>query len=336
MEKGKLFVGVVLLEIGVMLFLGVRIYLKKQNVLGMRSINPISKDDVVFPSPPPDIKESERDRLQYYYEPVAGKRITKSKEWVPFESVYTINQDALNERFDYDVEKPIDTFRIITLGDSFTYGLHVDTRDNWTERLEDMLRTESVCTRYQTYEVINLGMEGYDIQYARERFFRRGTKYQPDMVLWLIRDLDLLQLNEVVRSKSEAYFEEMKATGEYERRIESGETYPAYNKALKEAQDEIGIENIVEMNTAWLQKFIGEYKGRVVFVGAPDHDRSLSLFEWLSDRHERVSYTIGLPDEEDRPEAFLVGDGHPTVLGHKLIAENIYDYLLDTKQDWCQ
>jgi hypothetical protein len=63
--------------------------------------------------------------------------------WDHTRAYYTFNQDGLNERYDYNTTKPDGIFRIITLGDSFTFGHFVDTKDNWTERLEDLLNEDN-------------------------------------------------------------------------------------------------------------------------------------------------------------------------------------------------
>ena len=70
---------------------------------------------------------------------VFQKVIEKVNEWGPNKGTYTINNDSLNERFNYSENKDKNTFRIITLGASYTYGLYVDTKNNWTEILEDIL-----------------------------------------------------------------------------------------------------------------------------------------------------------------------------------------------------
>ena len=115
-------------------------------------------------------------------------------------AVYNINSDTFNERFDYEINKDDKTFRIITLGDSFTFGYIVDTKNNWTELLEDKLN-QLHCANFDKIEVINLGVVGYDIQYSVERFKLRGKKYNPDLVLWLLKGDDFQEIKEIVQPK---------------------------------------------------------------------------------------------------------------------------------------
>ena len=117
----------------------------------------IKKENLIFP---------EESEYQYYYELKPNIEEVDNKDWLPYEARYSYNGDGLNERFDYSTEKPADTFRIITLGDSFTYGHYVNTKDNWTERLEDMLNAPiSDFPEIKKFEVINLGMPAFDIPY---------------------------------------------------------------------------------------------------------------------------------------------------------------------------
>jgi lysophospholipase L1-like esterase len=114
----------------------------------------------------------------------------------PSQAKYTINKDTLNERYDYSVKKQPGVFRIMTIGDSFTYGLYTNTDRNWTELLEDKLNADLRCQKSRKVEVINLAVNGYDITYTVERFLKRGIKYNPDLVIWPIRSFK--KLNEEI------------------------------------------------------------------------------------------------------------------------------------------
>lgn len=134
-----------------------------------------------------------------FYEPKIGAEEGLERtypEWLKTEPVYHINSDGFNDRFDYQINKPEDTFRIITLGDSFTFGQYVDVKDNYPERLEDLLNKKLPCGNVQKFEVINLGVPGYDLEFGLARFRLRGQKYGPDMVLIFLKDDDFEDLRE--------------------------------------------------------------------------------------------------------------------------------------------
>lgn len=203
-----IFLVVVFLELSVIAFLAGKIYFKQSQILGENiNINPIPKEDIIFPA-----SDSDSD-LKNFYEPKANKDITKKPGWLPLDYAYTItiNEDSLNERFDYALEKNPDVFRIAAIGDSFTYGLYVNTRDNYPERFEDLLNDDSLCGYNKKFEVINLGYGGYDIEYSVERFKVRGQKYNPDLVLWFVKDDDFFGPKELVLRKERQYEEEISA-----------------------------------------------------------------------------------------------------------------------------
>lgn len=97
-----------------------------------------------------------------------------------FQIEITTNSDGLRD-IDHTINKPDNVYRIIALGDSFTFGWGVNLNDTWWKVLEDKLNSEK-SSRYK-YEIINLGvfMYTYDQQFLRLK--DKGLNYQPDMVI---------------------------------------------------------------------------------------------------------------------------------------------------------
>lgn len=183
-----LFSLLVITECIVIVLLGIEVYNTQNNTRTV--IIPIQKENLLF---------SNETKLKNFYEHKPN-RIVKDQSGNII--INTINSDTLNERFEYSVEKPKATFRIISLGDSLTYGFGVRTEDNYSEVLEDLLNDGFSCKNFIKFEVINLGLQGYDIEYAAERFRIRGQKYDPDLVLWFIRDGDFYPV-ELLRAEKE-------------------------------------------------------------------------------------------------------------------------------------
>lgn len=94
----------------------------------------------------------------------------------------------------YSLEKPPKTFRIVVLGDSFTFGQGVKRDETFSKKLELMLNKDSPEIRF---EVINLGFCGLNTVTEKEILSERGINpdtwapderyrglnYQPDLVL---------------------------------------------------------------------------------------------------------------------------------------------------------
>jgi len=82
---------------------------------------------------------------------------------------------------DYEYgEKGENTFRILVLGDSFTFGAGVEFEETFVRQLETILREKN---RNRKYEVINAGVLGYGTD--QEYYFLKewGFKLKPDLVI---------------------------------------------------------------------------------------------------------------------------------------------------------
>lgn len=202
MSLSKKFLLVIVVQIIVITSLVFYIQHKKDDVKGAVMFNPIDRTMLSFSIPSAGLK--------YYFEPRAN---TTPKEfnpsWLNREITYHINADRLHERKNYDIGKEEDIYRIVTLGDSFTFGMYVETDENWPNLLENQLDASN-CGKFRKIEVLNLGVSGYDLQYSYERFKKRGIKYNPDLVIWMVKDDDFEQLNEIMRQNEKRYIREMK------------------------------------------------------------------------------------------------------------------------------
>ena len=95
------------------------------------------------------------------------------------EGVGDNNSDGLRD-IEYSTEKAAGVTRIIVVGDSIAYGLGVSREETYTTRLENILNHKYG----DTYEVINLGVNGYWTVQIYERFKDKGLKYKPDIVIY--------------------------------------------------------------------------------------------------------------------------------------------------------
>ncbi len=315
--KKYLFVGLILLQIAVIGFLSIKIFKQQKNILGKTSINTISKDSIVF---------SPTSSLKYFYEPQANSTEKVTKDWLPYEPVYTINSDSLNERFEYPTTKPDKTYRIIALGDSFTFGQNVSTEKNWTELLEDELNKNLSCKKLDKFEVINLGVYGYDSQYEIERFKLRGAKYKPDLVIWTFTDF------ERILEKMMPYIAEHKK--EAEKLEKQGIYYQNWNDARENPKKEIGKEGFNEYLKEQLEKFDEIYDKSLLLVTLPANPIYINtLNKFVSQRKNTNFFQPSI--HWDQKEYFLP-DMHFNVLGHQRMATEVFEYLTKNKIIPCQ
>jgi len=100
------------------------------------------------------------------------------------------NSHGLRGLREYERTKVPGTFRILLLGDSQTFGHGVEFEETFGQRLEDSLQSRLVG---KTIEVINTGVNGYNLYQEAAYFTQVGIGYDPDIVLilFITNDLDL-------------------------------------------------------------------------------------------------------------------------------------------------
>jgi lysophospholipase L1-like esterase len=82
--------------------------------------------------------------------------------------------------YDYPLQKNNNTKRIMMLGDSLTFGWGVPFEQTMAKRLEKKFINGG---HEQTVEVINTGVGNYNTAMEVNAFFKKGKKYNPDMIL---------------------------------------------------------------------------------------------------------------------------------------------------------
>ena len=93
-----------------------------------------------------------------------------------------INRAGLSDR-EFTLEKPAETFRILVLGDSITFGWGVEQDKTFCKLLEKKLNGDPPPGGPPHYEVINTGVGNYNTSQEVAYFLERGRLYKPDMVL---------------------------------------------------------------------------------------------------------------------------------------------------------
>lgn len=282
------------------------------------SVTPLSKKELVF---------SESDTLKYFYDLKPNATYTQERSWLSYKATQTLNADSLNEQKMYSLEKPKSTYRIVTIGDSFTYGYYVNTPDNYPEQLEKLMNATRVCPKYTHYDVINLGVSGYDIRYQIERLNQKGTKYQPDLLIWLIKDDDFDQVLEVMLPKRNLYKNEFEADQNLlESYFKKGIYMPWKVKVEKELRDDYGLSSILEYQKKALRLINQYYLGPILIVtfSKTEKEKKEVLRAFAKERGN-VFYYDSLVDIYKLNGA--LPDGHPNKEGYSLIAKDVYEYL---------
>lgn len=304
--------------------LGMHVYTKYMQASSV-SISPIHKEAITF---------NEESELEHFFELAPYPADAYVPPWLPYRPEFTINSDTLNDRYEYSIAKPESTYRIITLGDSWTFGQFVSTRDNFSELLEDSLNKDLQCPGFQKFEVLNLGVPNYDIRYSVERFRVRGQKYNPDLVLWFLIQSDFEEIQDFVAQRASSYMKEMQEQGEltleeqnkYSNAINQIEKLAqVWKRTVQDQQREFGEENIMKYQEEALRSIDNYYKNALVIFSLPLREKFNNMIERLREsRPNTYFFKDGVFEFGDR---FQLPDAHPNKEGHALIAKNLFDYL---------
>ena len=313
-----IFLSIVAGEIAAILFIGANIY--KNKIHAAASVYSIRKKDITIA---PD------GELHNFFELAPSHTMQGKPDWLPYQTIQTINADGLNERFDYAVPKPAHTFRIVSLGDSYTYGIYVNTAENYSELLEDMLNRRLGCDAIKKFEVINLGVPGYDARYSAERFMRRGIKYSPDLVIWIIKNEDLFQITDVLYGTlSENTREGMS----------SEDSARFFEEKRQEMLRDMSEDDRYAYQEAALRHFADIWKGELLIFSAPNYlsPREKKILFDLEKLSPHIHVAELLPESiRALPYIIRKGDDHFSTQGHTLTAEILFAYLKENFTHSC-
>jgi len=104
-----------------------------------------------------------------------------------YEAEYSINEDGFRDAKDHATRKPVNTTRVLLLGDSFTFGQGVNYEEIWSVIVEKRLKDSGM----NNIELVKAGIQGMDTRSEFVLMQRLFEKYQYDIVIvvFLINDL---------------------------------------------------------------------------------------------------------------------------------------------------
>ena len=105
---------------------------------------------------------------------------------------YLVITNSEGLRNEEEIDFSDNTFRILTIGDSFTYCPYVNNQDTWQAILERKIKNEYPDKKIQ---VLNAGVAGYTITDELEYLKEKGIKTKPDLIILGIYTNDVDDLN---------------------------------------------------------------------------------------------------------------------------------------------
>ncbi len=252
--------------------------------------------------------------------------LTSQPSWLANKPEYTINSDGLNELRDYQIKKQDDVFRIITLGDSFTFGLFVDTKYSWPKQLEDLLNT--TCKKERRFEIINLGLGGYDLRYAAQIYKEKGKKYDADLILWLVKDSSFHLINEKLLPLVR-YYEQKMEKSDY-LNSKSPEWINVWKKVKKEYYKDLDDVNPSEYQEKSLYIVGDDFEKQIVVINLPEYSadkQNKDIIKKFTQSRKLTYFYDKLPNIIKNKEIFP--ESHPDIKGYRSISTALLEYLLE-------
>ena len=294
---------------------------QKNNFKAKINVSPINKNT---------ISQTPADKLKYYWDLIPNQTDTYSSYFLKKPVTNTYNDDGLNETENYSTEKKATTFRIITLGDSFTFGQYVNTKDNWTEVLERKLNEKQICKNIDKFEIINFGVAGYDYQYEVEKYKIKGQKYNPDLLLWMlvqpdrVNEIEIPFLRECTKNQSSN-----DDTIEQKRKFSDCLVY--VTDSIKQKYKSNGL-TIFQSNN--IDKISSYYNKKIIFIDFFNYHQNI-INNLKYENYSSLNFNQEF-DKKNKIQPMLFPDLHPNTLGHQLTAEIIFDQLFKSNQIPCE
>lgn len=248
------------------------------------------------------------------------------------------NSRGLRDR-EHDLTKPEDTFRVAVIGDSLTMASGVDIADTYHKVLERRLNLVPGSLRY---EFINFGVGAYSLRQYWAVMYHKILKYEPDMVLvgftplndYKIPAAKLFDRPYTVKPETHPFFESfaiLRLRREPDRQRKKMDIESRDATVCSEPEEEYMRDLFSKMSA-----FGGEHGIPIVIVYLLHKPTELRCGEKVRDTAESsgLAYTIArVPPESAGTGRYKIHplDGHPNEEAHAIFADQIHDYLRQSK-----
>lgn len=255
--------------------------------------------------------------LAYFHEPAPSTLFHEEEQWLPYTTEHEINADSIQSNHEYAIPKPPDTIRILSLGDSVTYGAYVNTYDTYSYQLEQLLNASSICGNEMKFEVLNLGFPGYDIAYSLQRAVTRGMKYEPDLILLMANEWNVI-INELRIPIQQEFVD--RGIPLYDPHRQENTAVIMTNKHIDETY---GREYVLEYQKKLLETFLETYTTPLVIMSYWLQNDQKELISSTVSGYDHALFWNTLTDITNYPD-LQVPDHHPNAAGHKQLAEDMF------------
>ncbi len=206
---------------------------------------------------------------------------------------------------DAALRKSPGTLRIVAMGDSITFGTGLATEDTWAAQLE-----RQGIDSGRSIEVLNAGVEGYDLRDSLERLEHQALALDPDIVVYAycINDIGTatVQLPYLGRDPRLRWFADSALLGAYRRWRERGRA--AHLETLAALREE-GIPRLSIAGDETLAGLMAALDEELPRERPPrDCRRAQATLRWYTEaeRIERLRWGLGRLSELGQEAGFEV------------------------------
>ncbi len=121
-------------------------------------------------------------------------RIHSNKE---FREAAYINNEGFRKNNNTSKQKSNNTYRIIAVGDSFTFGHGLNESEAYPDLLERNIQNQY---KIKTIEVLNAGVPGYGPDQEYSLIINKLIEYNPDLIIWNLTSYDYYDMTFAVPS----------------------------------------------------------------------------------------------------------------------------------------
>jgi hypothetical protein len=250
----------------------------------------------------------------------------------------TSNSLGMRDR-EYQKAKPANTYRIVLLGASNDMGTGVKDNQTYENLVEDTLNSRVPDARYSRYEILNLSVAADTILQRVLRLEEEGFEFQPDAAILSVTAVD----------------EQIIASHIRQALIRGVEPPPDYREVVRSVVRRAGVDGkmpgvmierrlqpyFTELCSWSFQRFAQQCAQQGVrpiviyrpapadFTGTESAARNKLLGLARAAGVEVVDLSSAFDSVADRSSLILAKwDDHTTALGHRLLADTLYDGLV--------
>lgn len=300
-----------------------------ENLLGVNSFN--SELWEVYSKRPTDWPLIQETEIARYTNDFFHMELVPSGSIVFHGAEFTTNRWGMRDR-EYELTPPPNSFRALLLGPSYVMGSGVANDQVFEALVEKRLNGEADSRAFDNYEILNMGMAGYSALQELAAYEDRGLTFEPDAVFLVAHQLEeeivVRNLADRIRAGADMPYEYLVDVA-HKAGVNGTETQVEAERLLKPYGTEL---------VSWTYRRFVELsreRGIVpvwIFIPAldiPIADEDVASLMSLAEAAGFVTLDLSDVYEDNDLETIIVAawDKHPNALGHRLVAERLYEAL---------